>query len=137
MVVFLLALTAVFWGAAPIFDKIGVTKVDPLVGVTIRSTVVTIFLIILVFLLGKGKILNEVTLKDVFVFSASGMLAGLFGMWTYYGALRMEATSRIVPIAACYPLVTAVLSALVLGEGFTLPRVVGTFLIISGIWLVK
>ena len=49
----------------------------------------------------------------------------------------MEATSKIVPIAACYPLVTALLSVLVLKEGVTLSRVVGTALIVSGIWLVK
>jgi len=42
------------------------------------------------------------------------MMAGLLGMWTYYTALKMEATSKIVPIAACYPLVTALLSILIL-----------------------
>jgi transporter family protein len=58
-------------------------------------------------------------------------------MWTYYTALKLEATSRIVPIAASYPLVTAILSALILGEGLTVPRLIGTGLIVSGIWLVK
>jgi transporter family protein len=137
MVVFLLVVTAVFWGAAPIFDKMGVSRVDPLVGVTIRSIVATTGLVALVFFLGRGKLVNEVTLRDVFVFGASGILAGLLGMWTYYAALRLEATSMIVPIAASYPLVTAVLSAVILREGLTFSRVIGTALIIFGIWLVK
>jgi len=65
------------------------------------------------------------------------MMAGLLGMWTYYTALKMEATSKIVPIAACYPLVTAFLSVLILKEGVTFQRIIGTALIVSGIWLVK
>ena len=110
---------------------------DPLIGVTIRSAVVTAGLFLLTFLFGKGRALIELDGKSILLYGASGMMVGLLGMWTYYGALKMEATSKIVPIAACYPLVTALLSVLVLKEGVTLSRVVGTALIVSGIWLVK
>jgi len=112
-------------------------KVDPLVGVTVRSTVVTLGLFILLLFMGKGRELIEVSGRNILLFGASGVMAGLLGMWTYYMALRMEATSKIVPIAASYPLVTAFLSVLILREGVTLSRVVGTALIVSGIWLVK
>jgi len=137
LVAFLLIVTTLLWGATPIFEKTGLAKVDPLIGVTIRSAIVTAGLFLLTFLLGKGKALIELDGKSIFLFGASGMMAGLLGMWTYYGALKMEATSKIVPIAACYPLVTALLSILILKEGVTLHRVVGTALIVSGIWLVK
>jgi transporter family protein len=137
VVIFLLIATTFLWGATPIFEKIGLTKVDPLIGVTIRSTLVTAGLFLLTFLLGKGKALIELDGKSILLFGASGMMAGLLGMWTYYTALKMEATSKIVPIAACYPLVTALLSVLILKEGVTLHRVLGTALIVSGIWLVK
>lgn len=137
MVVILLIVTAVLWGSTPILEKMGLAKVDPLVGVTIRSAIVTIGLFILTFLLGKEKELFSLDGKSILLFGASGMMAGLFGMWTYYMALKMEATSKIVPIAACYPLVTALLSVLILNEGLSVPRVIGTALIVSGIWLVK
>lgn len=137
MVVFLLVVTAILWGATPIIEKIGLKKVDPLIGVTIRSVIVTVGLFILTFLLGKGKALLEVDGKSLIIFGASGVMAGLLGMWTYFTVLKMEPTSRIVPIAACYPLVTALLSFLILKEGVTIPRVIGTALIVSGIWLVK
>lgn len=110
---------------------------DPLIGVTIRSAVVTAGLFLLTFLLGKGRPLIELDGKSILLFGASGMMAGLLGMWTYYGALKMGATSKIVPIAACSPLVTALLNVLVLKEGVALHRVIGTSLIVSGIWLVK
>lgn len=137
MVVLLLTITALLWGATPILEKMGLAKVDPLIGVTVRSAVVTAGLLILTFLLGKGKALMEVDGKSFLIFGASGLMAGILGMWTYYMALKMEATSKVVPIAACYPLVTVLLSVLILNEGLSVSRVIGTALIVSGIWLVK
>ena len=136
MVILLLIITALLWGFTPIIEKIGLTKVDPLIGVTIRSAIGTVGLFILTFLLGKGRALMEVDGKSFLLFGTSGMMAGLVGMWTYYTALKMEATSKIVPIAASYPLVTALLSILILREEVTLPRVIGTALIVIGIWFV-
>lgn len=137
MVVFLLIITALLWGITPIFEKMGLEKVDPLIGVTIRSTIVTAGLFFLIFLLGKGKALMEMDGKSFLLFGISGLMSGLLGMWTYFTVLKMEATSKIVPIAASYPLVTAVLSFFILKEGLTLPRVIGTVLIVVGIWFVK
>ncbi len=137
MVAVLLIITVLLWGATPIIEKIGLTKVDPLIGVTIRSTIVTVGLFALTFLLGKGRAFLGVDGRGFLIFGASGIMAGLLGMWTYYTVLKMGATSKVVPIAACYPLVTALLSVLILREGVTLPRVIGTILIVMGIWLVK
>ena len=137
VVILLLIVTTLLWGFTPILEKVALTKVDPLVGVTIRSALVTAGLFILTFLMGKGKALMEVDGRSFILFGASGMMAGLLGMWTYYAALKMEATSKIVPIAASYPLVTALLSVLILREEVTLPRVVGTAFIVMGIWFVK
>jgi transporter family protein len=133
----LLIVTALLWGVTPIVEKIGLAKVDPLIGVTIRSAIATAGLFILTFAMGKGKALMEVDGKGFLLFGTSGLMAGLLGMWTYYTALKMEATSKVVPIAASYPLVTALLSILILREGVTLPRVIGTTLIVVGIWFVK
>lgn len=137
VVILLLIVTTLLWGFTPILEKVALTKVDPLVGVTVRSALVTAGLFILTFLVGKGKALMEVDGRSFLLFGASGMMAGLLGMWTYYAALKMEATSKIVPIAASYPLVTALLSVLILREEVTLPRVVGTAFIVIGIWFVK
>ena len=138
MVILLLVVTAaILWGATPILEKIGLTKVDSLAGITIRSAVATVGLLIITFILGRGRALMEVDGKGFLLFGASGLLAGALGMWAYYAALKMEATSKIVPISASYPLVTALLSFLILREGVTLPRVIGTALIVIGIWFVK
>jgi len=58
-------------------------------------------------------------------------------MLTYFGALKLGATTKIIPISATYPLVTALLGILILGEQATLLRILGAGLIIGGVWLVK
>jgi len=137
VIILLLIVTTLLWGFTPILEKIALTKVDPLVGITIRTTIAAVGLLILTLLLGRGRALIEVDGKGFLFFGVSGLLAGTLGMWAYYGALKMEATSKIVPISASYPLVTALLSVLILREGVTLPRVIGTALIVIGIWFVK
>jgi uncharacterized membrane protein len=55
VVILLLIVTTLLWGFTPILEKVALTKVDPLVGVTIRSALVTTGLFILTFLVGKGR----------------------------------------------------------------------------------
>ena len=136
-VILLLIVVTFLWGVTPILEKVGLTKVDPMVGNTLRSTIASFSLLILILLLGRGRALLEVDRKAVLLFGVTGLLAGALGMWAYYAALKMEATSKIVPISASYPLVTTLLSVLILREGVTLPRVIGTALIVIGIWFVK
>jgi len=136
-VILLLIVVTFLWGVTPILEKVGLTKVDPLVGNTLRSTIASFSLLILILLLGRGRALLEVDRKAVLLFGVTGLLVGALGMWAYYAALKMEATSKIVPISASYPLVTTLLSVLILREGVTLPRVIGTALIVIGIWFVK
>lgn len=135
--ILLLLLTALLWGTSPILEKIGLGKVDPLTAVTIRSVAITIMLLIFVAVTGKIKYILEADAKTIAIFSISGLMAGFLGMWTYFGALKLEPTSKIVPIAAAYPLVTAILSIIILKEGVTVFRLIGTICIIIGIWLVK
>jgi bacterial/archaeal transporter family protein len=137
VVTLLLVATAVFWGSTPILEKTGLARVDPMVGVTVRSAVITAALLFLSLLTGRGRALFDIDRGTFLIFGASGVLSGVFGMLTYYSALKIGATSRIVPLAATYPLVAALLSVLILREEITLQRAIGTALIVSGVWLVK
>ena len=136
-IILFLVLTAVLWGTTPVMEKIGLGGTDPLTGVTIRSIAVTVALIAYLAIAGKMKELFAVDFKTVAIFSATGIMAGLLGMVTYFTALKRGATSQIVPIAATYPLVTAILSIAILRENVTPLRLIGTVLIILGIWFVQ
>lgn len=136
-VLILLLLTAILWGSSPILEKVGLRNTAPLIAVTIRSIGITVALLITLGCLGKIKELFNVEGKTIILFTISGIMAGLLGMWAYFGALKAGATTKVVPIAACYPLITAVLGVVILKENVTLVRLIGTFLIIGGVWLVK
>lgn len=132
-----LILTAFCWGVSPIFDKIALRQVDALTAVTFRSMVVTVFLLAATFLYKRQGVLFSINFKSMAALTLSAVFAGLLGMLTYYAALKLGATSRIVPLAATYPLVTVFLSIFLLGENVNFTRFAGTILIIAGIWLVK
>ena len=136
-VILLLFLTAILWGATPVLEKIGLGKVDPITGVTIRSIAVTLALIIYLVFSGKIKGILSTDPKAIVIFSITGIMAGLLGMVTYFAALKRAPASQVVPIAAIYPLVAAILSVIILGEKVTPLRVTGTVLIITGVWFVQ
>lgn len=136
-VAILLAITALCWGLSPILEKMGLAKVDPLIAITIRSFAISIVLAVIMTVTGRIKDLIAVDTKGLLIFASSGILAGLLGMWTYFAVLKLQPVSRIIPIVAAYPLITVVLSLLILKEGVTLAHILGTVLIIAGIWFVK
>lgn len=139
--VILLIITAILWGVTPILEKIGLGSVTdgvkPFTAVAIRSFAISIALLIALSVSGGIKEIFQLNRKTIIIFSISGIMAGLLGMLTYFMALKKGAVSRIVPIAATYPLVAAVLSIIILGEKVTWGRVLGTMFIVVGIWLVK
>jgi transporter family protein len=133
----LLIVTAILWGSSPIIEKSALDGANPLVGVTIRSLAISVVLIIIMLLSGRmHEVLNN-PLKNTVLFCVSGLIAGLLGMLTYFHALRIAPASKVVPIAGAYPLVAAILGAVILGENVTFIRILGTLLIITGVWLVK
>jgi transporter family protein len=89
--------------------------------------------------LGTGRIASIASLdaRTVIFFALSGICGGAAGLWTYYHALRLGGASLVVPITATYPLVAVLLSWIILQESLTLPRIIGTMLIVVGVWLVK
>ena len=45
----------------------------------------------------------------------------------------VKRSSKVVPIVATFPLFTAIYAFLILKEGFTTPKLIGTFLIVAGL----
>jgi transporter family protein len=72
---------------------------------------------------------------------AAALGAGLcmaFGLLYFLKALAAGGTaSLVVPLTALYPMVTVVLSWMVLHEGFTLRRLAGVALALAAVWLLS
>jgi len=130
-------LTVILWGVAPIFDKAALRGATPLDGTIIRGMVVGLIMIFVALFAGKFKAIAAMPTKSLIYFALSGLVAGSLGVFTYFKALELAPSSKIIPLAATYPLVTALLSVLFLGETLTFSRIIGIALICTGIFLVK
>lgn len=138
MVFWLLILfTVLVWGMAPILDKMALENANPFQGVVIRSAAIMLVLIVAVLASGKFREIVNTDTRSMLYFSGSGILAGLIGVATYYGALRLGQTSQVVPLASTYPMVAVLLSILFLNEQVTLPRVIGTLFVVLGIYFLN
>ncbi len=66
----------------------------------------------------------------------SGLLAA-GGLIVFFIALRHGAASKVVPITSAYPLVTLILSAIILAEHITVVRVFASLLVVGGVILLS
>jgi transporter family protein len=130
-------LTTLFWGAAAIFDKLALGKASPFTGMMVRQFILTAILFAVGMAGNRLGSLGTVDLRTAVLLGLSGICGGVLGLWSYYHALRLGGASLVVPITATYPLVTVLLSWLILQETLTVSRVLGTVLIVVGVWLVK
>ena len=130
-------LTIIFWGIAPLFGKMGLVKVEPVVGLALRTFIVSIALLVICLVTGKFAGLSQITMRDAFLISAEGICSSLLGHYTYYYALKLGDVSKVTPIISVYPVVTVFAAIMFLGEKFTWNKLVGLIVIIVGVILVK
>jgi len=127
----------IFWGAAPIFGKIGLTKINPYIALAIRSFIVALIMLIIISIRGDFRELIKVDLKSVAFIGLEGIFASLIGHFAYYYALKLGETSKIVPITSAFPLITVLIAIIFLSEKITLFKGSGILLIIAGIVLLR
>lgn len=134
-------MAVIFWGVTPVVEKLGFIRaggdIDPFVALSIRSLAVFVGMIVLIIGTGKWQLLSTMRPTTVLLFALSGILAGLLGTWAYLSAIKSGSASHVVPLSATYPLVTALLSCILLKEDVTLSKLAGTVCIVTGIWLLK
>lgn len=135
---YLLALLVAFvWGFAPIFEKLSLSKAQPLASATIRSVFLTCFLLVIFFIYSSPKEVFLLPRKTILYIILGGLFGGGIGLLLYFFALKAGDASRIVPLVATYPLFTSFFSFIILKEDFSLAKILGTILIIGGIFLIQ
>jgi transporter family protein len=131
-------LTAVVWGLAPAFEKMGLDgKIDPFIGVVIRTIPIALITFVALFFMGRTHELARIDLKSALLVASGGILAGLVGQFLFYSALKSGEASVVVPVAAIYPLIALVVSILFLGEAITWQKAVGATLVAGGVMLLR
>ncbi|AZR71935.1 hypothetical protein BBF96_00045 [Anoxybacter fermentans] len=135
--IFFALFAAFLWGLAPILEKIGLAKLSPLAGLTVRSIGITLVILILNFFKPTWKELGEVDFKSIIFILLGGLIAGLIAQWIYYRALKYIEASRVAPIVGSYPFFAFILGILILGEKVTWNKILGSIFILIGILLLK
>ena len=131
-------LAACVWGAAPLLEKIALSKMNFVSGVFLRSGGVMIGMMFLAFI--QPAVIKSITvydIKSIICVLSGGILASIIGQLFFYQALQNGDASQVVPIAAAYPLITCILSIFLLHEGITAAKVMGIVCIMAGVYFLK
>lgn len=132
---YLALMSAIAWGIAPIFGKLGLRTVDPLDGLAAR----TLITVTLVFGWagsrgGLAKI-GGLSLAAWLFIAVEAVLATVAGDFAYYAALKAGGAGETASVLAASPLITLWLSIVFLGERPDRSDFLGALLIVAGIIL--
>ncbi|KKS25322.1 MAG: hypothetical protein UU85_C0004G0081 [Candidatus Wolfebacteria bacterium GW2011_GWA2_42_10] len=120
-----------------IFAKLGLDRVEPILATTVRSLIMSGFLVIVSLLLKKfqGFSLNSFSSRDwllIFLAGISGALSWLF----YFFALKLGLASKVAAVDRLSIIFVIGLAALFLGEAIGWKIAVGAFLMALGAVLI-
>ncbi len=131
----LYALAAAFcWSVAVVFYKKGIGA-GAIPAVLIRTFFAMLFLLVLYLLLRGGHF--DFTLMGFAFLNLGGLLRLILGGAAYMKGLENISVSRFIPILFTFPLLTIVLSGLLLQEKIHPGLVGGTVLIVAGVWILS
>jgi len=124
-------LSAVFASLTAILGKIGIQGVESNLGTAIRTTVVLVMSLLMVFITGKGKEIRKTDRKELGFITLSGLATG--ASWLcYYRALQDGPASVVVPVDKLSILVTVLFSWLVFHEQLSKKSALGLGCMVGG-----
>lgn len=128
------AASAVFAGATTIFLKKGVHTTNTDIAVAVRTFVVLIFSIIIVFIAGSQNQIFSIDTKTWIFLTLSGLSTGA-GWLFYYKALQTGNVNKVSPLSKAGLVLTITLSFIFLGEEVTFQKLTALILIAAGTYL--
>ncbi len=129
-------LALIGFGGGAICDKIALRGLPASAAVVARSLMTAVIFAGYGVLAGQFRRITAAGAIPLAWLVAGVVVNPVLGQFALYKALKFGEASRVVPIAASYPLVTVILAALFLGEKLTAPKVAGVLCIVAGIGLI-
>ena len=128
-------LSAVFAGLTAILAKCGIRKTNSDVATALRTIVVLLFSILMVFVVGSQGTIAEVSSKSWLFLVLSGLATG--ASWIcYFQALSTGDVNKVAPIDKSSTILSVLLAIILFGETNNLPVKLGcTALIGAGTYL--
>jgi len=129
-------IATVSWGLGAVFDKTSLNSMPdlPIVSaVVVRQAIALAALCILGAFNGSLREVRKVPTSAWVLLCISGAFGvGIAGV-AYYYAVQHGEISRISVFCSGYPIITLLLAVPILREALTVPKVVGTVLVVSGL----
>jgi len=125
---------AICWSMAAVFYKKGIGS-GAIPAVLVRTFFAMLFLLILFLILRGGHF--DFTLMGFVFLNLGGLFRLILGGAAYMKGLENISVSRFIPILFTFPLLTILLSAILLNENIRIEVAGGTFLIVIGIWILS
>ncbi len=134
---FLALLSAFFAGLVAIFGKLGLKNIDSTLATTLRSIIMTLFLVLISLFLNKFQNFSfkNFIFKDWFYLILAG-LSGALSWLFYFFALKIGLASKVAAIDRLSLLFVIFLSVLFLKETLNFKSILGAILMILGAILI-
>ena len=130
-------LVASIWGITPIFEKLSLERASPLTVITLRFMFTATCFGVYSAVTGGYKDFGSVDGKTLLYIILAAVFGGIIGLLVFFTALKQDFTTKIVPIAATFPLFTALYAYMFLNEHISSQRLVGIIFIVIGLILVN
>ncbi len=129
------ALSAVFAGLTAILAKCGIKKTNSDVATALRTIVVLVFSILMVFIVGSQRAIADIEAKSWVFLILSGLATG--ASWIcYFKALSMADVNKVVPIDKSSTIISVFLAIVLFNETNNLAvKLIGTILIGAGTYM--
>ncbi len=124
-------LSALFAGAVAVLGKLGLQGLDSTLATTIRSVIMAGFLIVVSLISGKLHDLGAFTGRPLWYIIASG-IAGALSWLFYFTALKFGPATAVAGLDRLSIVFVLILSALFLGETWSLKNVLAVIFIAIG-----
>lgn len=128
---------AISWAVAPILYRKALSGASPVSANIVRCASNAAVLVVVLLALGLTGALASLPVQVIVVVVVSGFVGLGVGDTLYMVGLKSIGVARAVPLAATYPLFSLLWATLLLGEPLTAAAVLGTVVILLGIWFLS
>jgi len=129
-------LASVLSGTSAIFEKVSVVTLSGITVLTLRYLLMAPVLLAALFFTGAHRELRSIDARTMGAIALPAVMA-LGSLLLYFTALKSDIVSRVFPLTELGPLVAFLLAAVFLNEPLSLQRLLGTILIVAGIFLIR
>lgn len=128
-------LSAISASFVAIFGKMGMQGIDSTLGTTIRSIIMTFFLVVTTILLGSYKSIGSIDGRTLTFIALSGVAGALSWIW-YFLSLKTGPAGGVAALDRLSIIFVIVFAAIFLGEALTWKAILGTIMIAVGAILI-